>query len=74
MVWLPASLALIGSSRDRIPGSATTEKRMDKGIWGKGMGAEREFHSLARNSLVISIRDGCRIASGADCRRIGRAV
>jgi hypothetical protein len=66
--------ASIGPSRYRIPGIATTEKRVGKGISGRGMGAEREFHSLARNSLVISIRDGCRIASGADCRRIGRAV
>jgi hypothetical protein len=71
--------ASIGPSRYRIPGIATTEKKVGKRIWGKGMGAERNSHSLARNSLAIIIRDDCLIAIGVDrrprdCRRIGRAV
>lgn len=35
---------------------------MGKGIWGKGMGAEKESHALARNSLAISPRSGFRVA------------
>jgi hypothetical protein len=71
--------ASIGPSRYRIPGIVTTEKKVGKGIWGKGMGAERKSHSLARNSLAIFIRNGCPIAIGVDrrpgdCRRIGHAV
>jgi hypothetical protein len=71
--------ASIGPSRYRIPGIATTEKKVGKRIWGKGMGAERNSHTLARNSLAIIFRDDCLIAIGVDrrprdCRRIGRAV
>jgi hypothetical protein len=75
--------ASIGPSRYRLPGIATTEKKvgkriwgkgilgkgiLGKGIWGKGMGGERKSHSLARNSLAIFIRNGCLIAIGVDRR------
>jgi hypothetical protein len=49
-------------------GIATTEKKVGKRIWGKGMGAERKSHSLARNSLAIFIRNGSLIATGVDRR------
>jgi len=70
--------ASIGPSRYRIPGIATTEKKVGKRIWGKGMGAARKSQSLARNSLAIFIQNGCLIAIDVDrppgdCRRIGRA-